>query len=79
MSRNGSAHRAEEAPTLRTECVNCGQSTPTERGHADRLETDIRLHNWGLVGYQVDLKTVFPTCSDCYDAGWRPPGFVWMN
>ena len=68
----GSTVRAEENETLRTTCAHCGQSIPAEIGSG--------LHEretWGLVGYQNGEKTIFPTCNECYQAGWRPPGFVW--
>jgi 5-methylcytosine-specific restriction endonuclease McrA len=75
----GSGHRAEGNQTLRTTCANCGRSIPTAVGHAHPLDENMRRETWGLVGYLAELKTVFPTCAACHDAGWRPPGFVWMN
>jgi len=79
MPTKGSACRAEGNPTLRTVCANCGKPIPTEVGHAHPLDEDIRRETWGLVGYHSGLKTVFPTCAACRDAGWCPPDFVWMN
>jgi hypothetical protein len=75
----GSGSRAEGNQTLRTVCANCGHSLPTEVGHAHPLDESIRRETWGLVGYLAGQKTVFPTCAACREAGWRPPGFVWMN
>ena len=68
----GSTARAEENETLRTTCAHCGKSIPAEIGYG--------LHEretWGLIGYRDGEKTIFPTCAECYQAGWRPPGFVW--
>jgi 5-methylcytosine-specific restriction endonuclease McrA len=79
MPSKGSGYRAEANQTLRTVCANCGKSIPTEVGHAHPLDADIRRETWGLVGYHGTLKTVFPTCAACHDAGWRPPHFAWMN
>jgi 5-methylcytosine-specific restriction endonuclease McrA len=79
MPTKGSAYRAEGNPALRTACASCGRSIPTEVGHAHPLDEGIRRETWGLVGYQARNKMVFPTCTACHDAGWRPPGFVWMN
>ena len=79
MPTKGSACRAEVNPTLRTLCVNCGRSIPTEVGHAHPLDQDVRRETWGLVGYRAKVRTVFPTCAGCHDAGFRPPAFVWMN
>jgi hypothetical protein len=79
MATKGSAYRAEGNPTLRTVCANCGKPIPTEVGHAHPLDEGIRRETWGLVGYDWGLKTVFPTCAACHDAGWRPTGFVGMN
>ena len=79
MPIKGSASRAEGNQTLRTICASCGKSIPTEVGHAHPLDEDVRRETWGLVGVHHERKTVFPTCSACHDAGWRPPDFVWMN
>jgi hypothetical protein len=79
MPSKGSAYRAESNQTLRTVCASCGGSIPTEVGHAHPLDESIRRETWGLVGYHAKEKTVFPTCAACRAAGWRPPGFVWMN
>ena len=79
MATKGSAYRAEGNPTLRTICAHCGKSIPTEVGHPRPLDESLRQETWGLVGYHHERKTVFPTCAMCHDAGWRPPGFVWMN
>lgn len=79
MPSRGSGNRAEGNQTLRTTCANCRASIPTEVGHAHPLDETLRRETWGLVGYQGEKKTVFPTCAACHDAGWRPPGFVWMN
>jgi 5-methylcytosine-specific restriction endonuclease McrA len=75
----GSTCRAEANPTLRTVCAYCSGSIPTEVGHAHPLDQDVRRETWGLVGYLAAQKTVFPTCTTCHDAGWRPPRFVSMN
>ena len=79
MPSKGSACRAEVNPTLRTACANCGRSIPTEVGHAHPLDEHVRRETWGLVGYRVEQKTVFPTCTACHDAGWRPYRFVSVN
>ncbi len=70
----GSALRAEGNDTLRTTCAHCGKSIPAETGYGV-----LERETWGLVGYKDGKKTVFPTCTECYEAGWRPPEFVWMN
>ncbi len=70
----GCTIRAELNPTLRTKCANCEKSICTETGHyIPEKEYEIR----GLIGEKEGKKTIFPTCSDCYDTGWRPPGFTW--
>ncbi|MBI3767082.1 MAG: hypothetical protein HY271_01160 [Deltaproteobacteria bacterium] len=79
MPIRGSAYRAEGNMTLRTLCANCGKSIPTEVGHAHPLDEAIEQETWGLVGVHGEVRTVFPTCTVCHDAGWRPPGFVGMN
>jgi 5-methylcytosine-specific restriction endonuclease McrA len=79
MPSRGSASRAEGNQTLRAVCANCGRSIPTEVGHAHPLDEALRRETWGLVGLRAEQKMVFPTCVACYDAGWRPPGFVSMN
>ena len=79
MATKGSTHRAEANPTLRTLCAGCGRSIPTEVGHAHPLDEAARRETWGLVGFRGRDKQVSPTCTHCYDAGWRPPGYVWMN
>jgi 5-methylcytosine-specific restriction endonuclease McrA len=79
MPSKGSAYRAEGNQTLRTVCTHCGASIPTEVGHAHPLDQDVRRETWGLVGYQVGVKTVFATCAACHDTGWRPPEFVPVN
>lgn len=79
MATKGSAYRAEGNPTLRALCAGCGKSIPTEVGHAHPLDETLRRETWGLVGYRDGWKVVFPTCDACYEDGWRPPGFQWMN
>jgi len=79
LPTKGSACRAEGNPTLRTICASCGKSIPTEVGHAHPLDEDVRRETWGLVGYHGEEKSVFPTCTACHDAGWRPPLFVRVN
>jgi len=76
MPIKGSALRAEGNPLLRTVCAHCGASIPTEVGHAHPLDEALRHETWGLVGYGDGPPRVFPTCTACYDRGWRPPGFV---
>jgi len=75
----GSAYRAEGNTTLRTTCVHCGKSIPTEAGHAHPLDEAIEQETWGLVGFIGGERTVFATCTVCYEAGWRPPAFVGAN
>ena len=79
MPTRGSASRAEGNQTLRTVCASCAKPIPTEVGHAHPLDEKVRRETWGLVGDDRGQKTVFPTCDECHDAGWRPRGFVWMN
>jgi hypothetical protein len=74
MATKGSAHRAEGNETLRTVCAGCGRVIPTEVGHAHRLDTGVRRETFGLVGYRGAVKSVFPTCAACHNAGWLPPG-----
>ena len=62
---------------LRTVCANCGKSIPTEVGHAHPLDAEdhgVWRDTWGLVGIENGGPKVFPTCHECYQAGWRPPG-----
>mgnify|MGYP001232302394 CR=1 FL=1 len=79
MPVKGSALRAEGNPTLRTLCAGCGKSIPTEVGHAHPLDEAVRHETWGLVGYLARERAVFPTCTACHNAGWRPTGYVAMN
>jgi len=79
MPIKGSAQRAEGNATLRTKCANCGKSIPTESGHAHPLDEAIERETWGLVGVLGHERTVFATCAECHDAGWRPTGFAGMN
>jgi len=79
MATRGSALRAEGNGSLRTLCVHCGTSIPTEVGHAHPLDQAIRRETWGLVGHTHGAPSVFPTCSACYDTGWRPAGFVRLS
>ena len=79
MPIKGSALRAEGNPLLRTVCAHCGASIPTEVGHAHPLDEAVRHETWGLVGYGDGPPRVFPTCTACYDAGWRPQGFVQLS
>lgn len=79
MATKGSTNRAEANPALRTRCANCRRSIPTEVGHAHPLDESVRRETWGLVGVEAGRARVVPTCTACYDAGWRPVGYVWMN
>lgn len=79
MPIRGSAYRAEGNLTLRTLCANCGRSIPTEAGHAHPLDEALKQETWGLVGSLAGARVVFPTCTVCLDAGWRPPAFSGMN
>lgn len=79
MATKGSTNRAEANPTLRTVCANCRRSIPTEVGHPHPLDESVRRETWGLVSVHEGRARVIPTCTACYDAGWRPPGYVWMN
>lgn len=76
MAPKGSAHRAEMNPTLRTRCVSCGKSIPTETGSAHPLDEAVRRETYGLVGSRAGKKTIFATCAACHDAGWRPEPFL---
>ena len=79
MAQKGSQFRGEANPTLRTVCAHCGKSIPTEVGHAHPLDAEDRgvwRETWGLVGIENGVPKVFPTCSACYQAGWRPPGWL---
>jgi hypothetical protein len=56
-------------------CAHC--SIPTEVGHPHPLDAEDRgvwRETWGLVGIENGSPKVFPTCGECYQAGWRPPG-----
>ena len=55
------------------------ESIPTEVGHAHPLDEAIQQETWGLVGALDGKHKVFPTCTVCHDAGWRPPAFAGMN
>ena len=79
MATKGSVLRAEGNRALRTLCAHCGTSIPTEVGHAHPLDEDVRRETWGLVGHTDGPPGVFPTCTACYGAGWRPPGFVQLS
>jgi hypothetical protein len=79
MAQKGSQFRAEANPALRTVCAHCGKSIPTEVGHPHPLDAEDRgvwRETWGLVGIESGSPKVFPTCNECYQAGWRPPGLV---
>lgn len=76
MAQKGSTNRAEVNSTLRTTCANCGKSIPTEVGHAHPIDETLRRETWGLIGSKDGKTTVFPTCAECYDAGWKPPEFT---
>ncbi len=79
MAQKGSLFRAEANPALRTVCAHCGKSIPTEVGHSHPLDAEDRgvwRETWGLVGIENGSPRVFPTCTECHQAGWRPPGFV---
>jgi 5-methylcytosine-specific restriction endonuclease McrA len=73
MPIKGSANRAEGNSTLCTVCARCGKPLPTEVGHAHPLDQAVRRETWGLVGQRGGWPAVFPTCTACRDAGWRPP------
>src|SRR5438046_5153313 len=79
MATRGSAFRAEGNRALRTLCAHCGTSIPTEVGHAHPLDEALRRETWGLVGHTDGPPSVFPTCTACYDGGWRPPGFARLS
>ncbi len=56
--------------TLRTKCSGCGKDLPAE------VDPDpASRQTWPLLGEQAGAPKVFPACKDCYDKGWRPPGF----
>ena len=61
---------ALENKTLRTKCASCGVELPT---HVDPDAS--QRQTWPLVGERDGSKQVFPTCTKCYQQGWRPPGF----
>src|SRR5258705_2235688 len=74
MAQKGSQFRAEANPALRTVCARCGKSIPTEVGHPHPLDAEDRgvwRETWGLVGIENGSPKVFPTCHECYQAGWR--------
>src|SRR5437870_12395880 len=79
MATKGSAFRAEGNRALRTLCAHCGTSIPTEVGHAHPLDEALRRETWGLVGHTDGPPSVFPACTACYVAGWRPPGFARLS
>ena len=79
MAVKGSALRAEGNPTLRTVCVKCGKSIPTEAGHPHPLDETLARETWGLVGYLAGEKTVFATCVACHATGWRPPDYAGLE
>jgi hypothetical protein len=79
MATRGSAVRAEGNRALRTLCAHCATSIPTEVGHAHPLDEALRRETWGLVGHTDGPPSVFPTCTACYDGGWRPAGFVRLS
>ena len=62
---------AAENKTLRTACSNCGAEIPTD------VHSDVKQRTtWPLVGDKNDKKHVYAACTKCYQAGWRPPGYV---
>lgn len=75
----GTSIKAELNPTLRTFCANseCQKQISVETNHYDPDKKDV--WTWGLVGIVGNKKKVFPVCNQCYEAGWRPPNFEWMN
>jgi hypothetical protein len=79
MATKGSTLRAEGIPALRTFCAHCGKWIPTAVGHAHPFDEGLRRETWGLVGHTDGPPSVFPTCTACYEAGWRPPGFEQLS
>jgi len=79
MATKGSAFRAEVNRALCTVCAHCGTAIPTEVGHAHPLDEAVRRQTWGLVGDSDGSPSVFATCTACFDAGWRPSGFVRLS
>ncbi|RMF23390.1 MAG: hypothetical protein D6760_05420 [Deltaproteobacteria bacterium] len=56
--------------TLRTKCAACGKEIPSE------VDPDPSgRQTWALLGEDSGKAKVFPACRDCYEKGWRPPGF----
>ena len=78
MVQKGSQLRVEGNTALRTVCAHCGKSIPTEVGHAHPLDAEdngVWRETWGLTGMDEHGPRTFPTCNECYQAGWRPAGF----
>ncbi len=71
-----SSFSAELNKTLRAICANpkCGKEISTE---TYRYNPDKNTWVWGLLGSENRIRKIYPTCNDCYEAGWRPPNYVW--
>ncbi len=56
--------------TLRTKCASCGKDIPAE------VDPDPRTRQtWPLIGEDGTARKVYPACTECYQKGWRPPGY----
>ena len=62
---------AADNKTLRTACTKCGKELPTDV-HSDPKQRK----TWPLLAETNGRRQVFPTCTDCYNDGWRPVGYV---
>ena len=62
---------AADNKTLRTKCSNCESEIPTD------VDSDVKERKtWALLGMTDGTKQVYPTCTKCYEEGWRPPGYA---
>ena len=62
---------AADNKTLRTKCASCSKDLPTD------VDPDPnKRKTWPLVGLADGERRVFPTCTDCYNKGWRPEGNI---
>lgn len=64
------SNNAQSNKTLKTQCAACEAEISSEVGNNPAERT-----TWALVGLKNEAKAVFPTCTKCYNEGWRPEGF----
>ena len=62
---------AADNKTLRTRCGKCDKELVTF------VDPDVTTRTtWPLVGERNGKKYTYAACKDCFDSGWRPPGYA---